>query len=136
MDITKIGVIGQIVQNNAMVDIELDADCEPVILFSVQRDGRDLPPRQGGMDIRYHYALRDGKKWHENEIAYAGTRLYPFEDDYSGLGAIDPGNPDIVYISTDADPETGEALISAADALLYESKSEGRNRATVRGVDR
>ena len=29
-----------------------------------------------------------------------------------------------------------EALISAADALLYESKSEGRNRATVRGVDR
>jgi hypothetical protein len=102
-----------------MVDMELDDKCSPYILFSVQRDGRDLPPRQGGMDLRYYYANWDGNQWHVNEIAYAGTRLYPFEDDYSGLGAIDPSDPDIVYISTDADPVNGRPLISKADGARH-----------------
>jgi hypothetical protein len=41
--------------------------------------------------------------------------LYPGEDDYTGLGAIDPKNPAVVYISTDADPATGKPLISKAN---------------------
>lgn len=102
-----------------MVDIELDNDCNPYILFSVQRDGRDLPPRQGGLDIRYYYAYWNGDQWHSHEIAHAGTRLYPFEDDYSGLGAIDPKDPEVVFISTDADPVNGKPLISKADGLRH-----------------
>ena len=53
------------------------------------------------------------------EIAYAGRRLYPTEDDYTGLGALDPNHPDVVYISTDADPATGTPLISAADRTRH-----------------
>ncbi len=98
-----------------MVDLELDPDNHPYVIFSVQKDGRGLPPREGGMDLRYHYARWDGKAWRTHELAYAGTRLYPFEDDYSGLAALDPNDPDVVYISTDADPATGEPLISLAD---------------------
>jgi hypothetical protein len=98
-----------------MVDIELDRGDRPYVLFSTQRDGRGLPRGQGGMDLRYHYARWDGKAWHTEEIAYAGRRLYPGEDDYSGLGALDPNNPDVLYISTDADPVTGAPLVSAAD---------------------
>jgi BNR repeat-containing family member len=98
-----------------MVDIELDRDLRPCVLFSTQRDGRGLPRGQGGMDLRYHYARWDGRRWHSEEIAYAGRRLYPGEDDYSGLGALDPNNPDVLYISTDADPVTGAPLVSAAD---------------------
>jgi hypothetical protein len=48
-------------------------------------------------------------------MAYAGTRLYPGEDDYTGLASLDRRNPNIVFISTDADPSTGKPLISAAD---------------------
>src|SRR5947199_97799 len=70
---------------------------------------------KGGMDLRYHYARWDGAAWHSEEIAHAGGRLYPGEDDYSGLGALDPKNPDIVYISTDADPVSGAPLASQAD---------------------
>jgi hypothetical protein len=48
-------------------------------------------------------------------MAYAGTRLYSGEDDYPGLAALHPKDPNTVYISTDANPATGEPLISTAD---------------------
>jgi hypothetical protein len=97
------------------VDIELDNEEHPYIAFSVQKDGRGLPPRQGGMDLRYYYGRWDGTAWHVHEMAYAGTRLYPYEDDYSGLAALHPNDPDTVFISTNADPLTGKPLVSAAD---------------------
>ena len=98
-----------------MTDLHLDSRQRPVVLFTTQRDGAGLRPRQGGMDHRFHYASWDGKRWSEHEIAYAGKRLYAGEDDYTGLGAIDPQNTRVVYISTDADPTTGQPLISTAD---------------------
>ena len=98
-----------------MVDVELDSSDRPYMLFSTQVDGRGLPQGQGGMDLRYHYARLGPEGWRTEEIAHAGTRLYAGEDDYSGLGALDPNNPDVLYISTDADPVTGAPLISAAD---------------------
>ena len=101
------------------VDIELDDQARPYIAFSVQKDGRGLPPRQGGMDLRYYYGRWDGRAWHVHEMAYAGTRLYPYEDDYSGLVALDPQDPNTVFISTNADPVTGQPLISAADGQRH-----------------
>jgi hypothetical protein len=98
-----------------VIDLELDAQQRPRVVFSVQKDGRGLPRGQGGFDHRYDYGRWDGKTWHVSEIAHAGTRLYAGEDDYTGLAAIDPQHPDVVFISTDADPVSGAALISNAD---------------------
>lgn len=95
------------------VDVELDGDGHPYALFSVNKDR--IRPGEGGRDHRYHYARWDGDRWHVHEIAHAGTRLYAGEDDYTGLGALDTGDPNVVYISTDADPVSGEPLVSAAD---------------------
>jgi hypothetical protein len=97
-----------------MTDVHVDASERPVVLFSTQRDGAGLPMGAGGYDHRYHYARWDGERWRTFEIAYAGTRLYPGEDDYTGLGAIDPQNVNVVYVSTDADPVSGAPLISRA----------------------
>ena len=108
-----------------MVDIELDRDDRPYVLFSTQNDGRGLPRGKGGMDLRYHYGRWNGTAWHHEEIAYAGTRLYSGEDDYSGLGALDPNNPDIVYISTDAEPTTGAPLVSHADGKRHRELFRG-----------
>jgi BNR repeat-containing family member len=112
-----------------MVDIDLDRDDRPYVLFSTQNDGRGLPRGQGGMDLRYHYARWSGTAWRTEEIAYAGTRLYPSEDDYSGLGALDPKNPDVVYISTDADPVTGAPLVSNADHKRHRELFRGERGA-------
>jgi len=112
-----------------MVDIKLDRNDRPYVLFSTQNDGRGLPRGQGGLDLRYHYARWNGTAWRTEEIAYAGRRLYPTEDDYSGLGALDPNNPDVLYISTDADPATGAPLISAADQQRHYELFRGERTA-------
>jgi hypothetical protein len=98
-----------------VTDIRLDKRKRPYIAFSVQKDGKGLPMGQGGFDHRYFYGRYDGQSWQVHEMAHAGTRLYPTEDDYTGLVALDPKDPDVCYISTDADPVTGKPLISTSD---------------------
>jgi hypothetical protein len=91
-------------------DLHLDGDGHPYAVFSVQKDAGGLPRQQHGADHRYWYARWTGKEWQGREIAYAGSRLYPGEDDYTGNIALDPQDPDAAYISTNADPVTGAAL--------------------------
>jgi hypothetical protein len=98
-----------------MSDIQLDEREQPVVLFTTQRDGAGLPVGAGGMDHRFNYAHWNGSAWEVHEIAYAGTRLYAGEDDYTGLGSIDPQDTWVVYLSTDADPVTGKPLMSKAN---------------------
>lgn len=111
-----------------MTDFQLGARERPVVLFTTQRDGAGLPRGQGGMDHRFHYAWWDGKRWVEHEIGYAGKRLYAGEDDYTGLGAIDPQNTRVVYLSSDAEPKTGRPLISAADGERHHEIFRGETR--------
>ena len=107
-------------------DIELDSDGFPHVAYSVTRDrvGRG----EGGMDHRYRYARWDGSRWHDYEIAYAGTRLYPREDEYTGLISLHPDNPTMTYISTDADPVNGEPLISEANGQRHYEIFQGHTR--------
>ena len=100
-------------------DLELDSKGNPYTAFSVQMDGaKDRGTRgaaKDGMDHRYFYARFNGSTWETHQMAFAGTRLYSQEDDYTGLVALDPQDPDTVVISTNADPATGSPLISKAD---------------------
>ena len=111
-----------------MTDIHLDKKERPVVLFTVQIGGGELPRGQGGDDHRFHYARWNGKKWIEHEIAYAGKRLYSGEDDYTGLGAIDPQDTSVVYLSSNADLKTGEPLISAADGKRHHELFRGETK--------
>ncbi|WP_143158463.1 BNR-4 repeat-containing protein [Rubritalea squalenifaciens] len=100
------------------VDIELDENEHPYTVFSVQLDGakgRGQRLDQYGNDHRYYYARYDGKQWNVHQMAFAGTKLYTKESDYTGLVALDPQDPDTVIISTNAHPATGKALISSKD---------------------
>ena len=95
-------------------DIRLDAAGNPRVTFSVS-----TPQKERGDDIRYWHGRWDGKHWVTNEIAHAGTRLYAREFDYSGLATFDPDDLARVVISTNADPKTGEPLISKADGQRH-----------------
>lgn len=110
-----------------VADVETDDNDQPVIAFSVQKDGRGLPQGSGGLDHRYHLARLGPDGWSQHEIAYAGERLYPREDDYTGLVAIDPEDVNHLVISTNADPVSGAPLISSVDQQrhyeIYEGKS-------------
>jgi hypothetical protein len=108
-----------------VIDLELDREGRPCLAFSVQKDGRGLPPGKGGMDHRYYHGRWDGRSWQVHEMAHAGTRLYPGEDDYTGLVALDPKDPAVAYISTDADPVRGTPLVSAADGKRHHELFRG-----------
>ena len=102
-------------------DIEVDNSGHPYVAFSVQVDGGEQRNQRakGGLDHRYYYGRWDGNQWHVHPIARAGTKLYAGEDDYTGLVALDPHDPNTVVISTNANPDTGEPLISSADASRH-----------------
>jgi hypothetical protein len=102
-----------------VTDLELDAQGRPFVAYSVQKDSAGLPSGRGGTDHRYRLAAWTGAGWQDHEIAYAGTRLYAGEDDYTGGVALVPGDPARVYVSTDADPATGAPLVSAADGRRH-----------------
>jgi len=101
------------------VDLMIDELQRPVAVYSVQVGSAGLPTGQGGNDIRYRYARWDGSAWRDHALAYAGSKLYSGEDDYSGLAAIDPTDPNVVFISTNADPSSGAPLVSAADGARH-----------------
>lgn len=106
-------------------DIDLDANGHPYFAFSVQMN-------QDMNDLRYWYARWDGAQWTVNEIAYAGSALYSAESDYTGLVALDPSDPNVLYISADVHPVTGNPLISAADGKRHYEIFRGTT--TDRGV--
>jgi hypothetical protein len=95
-------------------DVRLDHQGKPRVIFSVKKDGRGTGGK-GGLDIRFHYGRWDGTAWRTHEMAFAGSRLYAAEADYTGLAVLDRRHPGVVYISTDADPVSGKPLVSAAD---------------------
>lgn len=59
-------------------------------------------------DHRLLYARFDGSAWTLHPLAVAGPGYLPHEQDYTGLGAVDPYDLDHVYISAPVDPRSGE----------------------------
>jgi hypothetical protein len=91
-------------------DIQLDSNGYPVLGYTT---------RVNNDDHRYRYARFNGTTWTDYQIAYAGQCLYTAENDYTGLVTLDPQNPNVLYISTNAHPVTGAALISSTDGLRH-----------------
>jgi hypothetical protein len=63
-------------------------------------------------DKRLLYFRFDGSSWTTTYLAKAGTKLYSSEQDYTGLGALHPDNPNVIYISTAFDPSTDQGEFS------------------------
>ncbi len=108
-------------------DVELDASGRPAVVYSVQLDTKSRRPRPVGADHRYRLARWRGDRWHDAEIAFAGTETHDApDDDCTGLAAIDPHDANTVYISTNAHPATGEPLVSRADGKRHWEIFRGR----------
>ncbi len=103
-------------------DLHVDEQGRPYTVFSVQVNDANKDRHKGqrhGDDMRYYFAKWLDEKWQVNEIAYAGSRLYDREQDYTGLAALDPNDPNVMVISTNVDPATGDPLISQTDGKQH-----------------
>ena len=82
-------------------DVHYGKDSHPVCVFQVQVD--NVTGTGWNHDrIYYYYARWTGSEWQRRFIAHAGRGLYSAEDDYGGGMCIDPENPNVVYISSNA----------------------------------
>lgn len=82
-------------------DVHYGGDGHPVAVFQVQKD--DVTGTGWNNDrIYYYYARWTGTAWQRKFIAHAGRPLYSAEDDYGGGMCLDPEDPRVVYISTNA----------------------------------
>jgi hypothetical protein len=82
-------------------DVHYGADGHPVCVFQVQVANVTGTGWQHDR-IYYYYARWTGSEWQRRFIAHGGRGLYPAEDDYGGGMCIDPDNPDVIYISSNA----------------------------------
>lgn len=100
-------------------DMHLGAHGHPCVAYSVQK--QRIPD-----GIHYRYAKWNAKAWDDHFLAHAGTALYTGEEHYTGLVALDPADPNHLYISTDANPVTARPLISKNDGQRHYEIFEGR----------
>lgn len=69
-----------------------------------------IRPGIGDNDHRLFYARLDGARWRTTELCPMGPGLYDSEEDYTGLGAIDPRDGRTIYASTPFDPRDRSPL--------------------------
>jgi hypothetical protein len=85
------------------IDVAIDDAGNPHAVF--QARANDL-----NTDHRFFYARFNGSTWTVNQLARAGGFLYSAEDDYTGLAALDPHDPNRLFISTKIDPRTNDSM--------------------------
>ncbi len=64
-----------------------------------------------GSNLEYYYAHLVGGSWKVSRVGYAGLPLYNGQNQYAGLMAVDPTNPNNIFISADVNPVTDAALV-------------------------
>jgi hypothetical protein len=102
------------------VDLTYDRSTgAPIAAFSTTRTADDH---------RYYIGRWNGSTWQVQQVARAGRALYPAQADYTGLIALDPRDPDHAVISTDVNPVTGAALVSASDGRRHWELFDGTRR--------
>lgn len=70
----------------------------------------DVPENSNFDDHRFFYARFDGQTWTTRQLAKAGPALWADEQDYTGLGCVDPYDLDTIYVSTPIDPRDDSDL--------------------------
>jgi hypothetical protein len=69
-------------------------------------------------DKRMIYSRYDGTSWKSTYLVKAGKKLYADEQDYTGLSALHPDNPHIIFVSSTFNPSTDMAVPSGKHEIF------------------
>jgi hypothetical protein len=77
-------------------------------------------------DKRFIYLRFDRSNWNTTYLCKGGTKLYADEQDYTGLGAIHPNDPNTIYVSTMYDPRDDTTKSSKREIWRGTTCDEGK----------
>jgi hypothetical protein len=115
-ELTKVFAAGSVFGGETMsrgwtVCLRLDSTGHPYGLVTCRAND---PDNKNFADHRLFSIRQSGDgadaKWAVHPIAKLGPALWPAEQDYTGLGDVDPADPNVVYVSTPIDPRDGKTL--------------------------
>ncbi|WP_168442176.1 glycoside hydrolase family 88 protein [Pontiella desulfatans] len=98
-------------------DLEYDSKGQPFGAFI------SSPSGQMGTDMRYWTARFSDGRWTCEQIAFAGSNLYPKEQHYAGGIALHPENDQEIIIAADVFPDSGKPLPKRVYQLFKGSKT-------------
>jgi hypothetical protein len=116
VDFTRVFADSTIVQGDTMrrcwnIDVQRYADGSIATLVSA-RANNNVGGSSSAInpDHDFLYCRYDGSKWSYTYLGKAGLKLYASEQDYTGLGALCPNDPNTIYVSTSYDPRDNTNL--------------------------
>ena len=101
-------------------DIVRYADGTIAIIGQGRTNECDSTPSGSDPDKRMLYVRWDGSSWTPTYLVNAGSKLYDAEEDYTGLSALHPDNPHVIYISTTYDPRDATEKTTTPKHEIYQ----------------
>jgi hypothetical protein len=110
---TRIFSAGTVVNGNKMTrcwncDVARYGDSSIAAIITARVN--DTDPAGSNPDHAFFYVRYDGKEWKYTYLGKAGLKLFSSEEDYTGLGALQPNDPNTIYISSAYDPRNDSSL--------------------------
>jgi hypothetical protein len=99
-------------------DIARYDDGTIVITGQGRADFQTSTPSDSDPDKRTFYMRWNGTMWKATYLVKAGPKLYPDEQDYTGLSAVHPDNPNVVFVSTNYDPRDDTTKTSKREIYM------------------
>lgn len=89
-------------------------------IISARTGGSSYDPNHAFIYCRF-----DGSEWKSTYLVNAGKKMYASEEDYVGLGALHPNDPNTIYISTPYDPEDNVTFLGVREIFKGVTSDSG-----------
>jgi hypothetical protein len=94
---------GLLMTRSWTTDVQIDSAGNPYAVFTARVN-------DNVSDHRFFYGRYTDSGWNIHELAKAGAFLYSSENDYTGLVALDPNDPNRLFMSSKIDPRNQSSL--------------------------
>jgi hypothetical protein len=112
------------------MDVRHFADGSIAALVSTRVNDTSAQPSEDP-DHAFIYCRYDGRRWAATYLCKAGKRLFRHEQDYTGLGALSPDDPTVIYISTPYDPRDDATFLGVHEIFKGVTTNHGATFAWV-----
>ncbi len=102
------------------IDVQTYEDGTIAAIISARTGGSSSDP-----DHAFIYCRFDGSSWTSTYLCKAGKKMYFSEEDYVGLAAIHPSDPNIIYVSTPYNPSNDATFLGTREIFKGVSSDDG-----------